>query len=59
LKILTLIPKHQKNKKETLDLEDEANNVKGSCIYSNDKKIEKTFPKFSEFNPELSQLKAR
>lgn len=51
--------KTPKNKKETHVLGYEANNVIHSCIYSNDKRIKKTFQKFSKFNPELSQLKTR
>ena len=45
-------------KKETDNLEDEAKIFIRSGIYSNNKGMEKTFKKFSEFNPELSQLKA-
>ena len=45
-------------KKETDNLEDEAKIFIRYGIYSNNKGMEKTFKKFSEFNPELSQLKA-
>ena len=45
-------------KKKTDNLEDEAKIFIRSGIYSNNKGMEKTFKKFSEFNPELSQLKA-
>ena len=43
--------------KETHVLGYEVNNAIHSCIYSNDKR-KKTFQKFSQFNPELRQLKA-
>ena len=51
--------KAAKNKKDAHNLGDEINNAMGSGKYSSDRRVEKTFKKFSEFNPELSQLKAR
>jgi curved DNA-binding protein CbpA len=51
--------KAAKNKKDAHYLGDEINNAMGSGKYSSDRRVEKTFKKFSEFNPELSQLKAR
>ena len=51
--------KTPKNKKANNNLGDEINNAMGPGKYSSDRREEKTFKKFSEFNPELSQLKAR
>ena len=51
--------KTPKNKKANNNLENKADHVIRSGIYSNDRKVQKAFEKFSEFNPELSQLKAR
>ena len=51
--------KTPKNKKAKNNLENKADHVIRSGIYSNDRKVQKAFEKFSEFNPELSQLKAR
>tara|TARA_Y100000589_G_scaffold132621_1_gene126581 strand:- start:1964 stop:2710 length:747 start_codon:yes stop_codon:yes gene_type:complete len=51
--------KTPKNKKVDHNLENKTDHVTRSDIYSNDKKIQKAFEKFSEFNPELSHLEAR
>ena len=56
---MTINSKTPKNKKANNNLENKDDHVIRSGIYSNDRKVQKTFKKFSEFNPELSQLKAR
>ena len=48
--------KTPKNKKANNNLENKADHVIRSGIYSNDRRVQKAFEKFSEFNPELSQL---
>jgi len=51
--------KTPKNKKANHNLENKADQFIRSGIYSNDKKLQTAFEKFSEFDLELSQLKAR